>query len=469
MTEIYPTPHQEPVTVHLSSERDVLALALHLLGYWPEKSIMVLALSSGGVGPLLRVDMPDMSDVAPDDFLTYIFDAFPTHTPEGELITSVFLLLFASGAASGKVDISVERTFLETAQRYAELASAHATQHGVILLDVLAVGQEAYWAVNPEEGKLSPAGFLEEVVTSPLYTELVAHGSCVARDSHQAHEFKNHAVVDTSDPEEQEYWRVYSEASSALYLKEKQEERPHEAQQISGELELWERAIDAVASLLDGSHRRNGTGEQTLADSIRGAVIPDAAGFLIASLDSFATLQLVIFQACRDLKGSLAALSALESGGEELGLSSCSQGNRVLPLPSTLHRYGLEHLSQSGRPAQHQEERVEGYLKELAETLFGLAVEPPNWKRLEALEYLGAVLEASATGKAEVALIAAQAWLKWLRGNSTQAVHLLEAIDSTYCDGVSLPLHYLLNVSAFPAWLTLPGGAPEPYVTKNSR
>lgn len=468
MTENHHTP-EEPIVTYLSSERDVLALALHLLGYWPEKSIMLLALSDGGIGPLLRVDMPDVSEVAPDDFLTYIFEAFPTHSPTGDPITSVFLLLFADGAASGEVDVPVEKTFLEAAQCYAELTPAHATLHGLNVLDVLAVGQQAYWAVNPAEGQLAPAGFLDEVLTSPLYSELVAHGSLVASDLHEAQELKNRTALGTDDPEEQERWQVNTEAYSAFYLEEKQEQNPQEACQIAAELELWEQAIGAVASLLDGLRGNRGLYAGTLADTIRAEVIPDAAGFLIASFDSFATLQLVILQACRTLKDSLAALRALEQGSQELGLNRQTTGDRVLPLPSTLRRYQLDRLSQPEQGAHEQIDSTEDSLKEMAETLFGVDPTPPDWKRLEALWHLAAVLESSARGKAEASLLAAQAWVSWMRGNSTEAFHLLEAIDSTYRDGGSLPLHYLLSVSAFPTWLTLPGGAPETYVTKNRR
>lgn len=112
---------------------------------------------------------------------------------------------------------------------------------------------------------------------------------------------------------------------------------------------------------------------------------------------------------------------------------------------------------------------MEDSLKEMAETIFGVVPTPPDWRRLEALGYLAAVMESSATGKAEAALLATQSWIRWMRGSSTEAFHLLETIDTTYRDGGSLPLNYLLSVSAFPAWLTLPGGAPETYVTKNSR
>ncbi|WP_237195392.1 DUF4192 family protein [Rothia nasimurium] len=468
MTEIHHTP-EEPTVAYLSSERDVLALALHLLGYWPEKSIMLLALSNGGAGPLLRVDMPEVSDVAPDDFLTYLFDAFPTHTPTGDPITSAFLLLFSEGAASGEVDVSTERTFLEAAQLYTQAAPIHATSHGLNLLDVLAVGQEAYWAVNPAEGKLAPAGFLEEVLTSPLYTELVARGSLVAGNSHEAQELKSRTALETADPESQEHWQVYAEAYNAFYIEEKQKQSPQETHQIAAELELWEQAINAVSSLFDGSNGGKGLYAGTLADTIRAEVIPDAAGFLIASLDSFATLQLVIFQACRTLQDSLAALKALEEGSEELGLSKLPAGDRVLPLPSTLHRYRLDHLSQPESCVREQINNVEDSLKEMAETIFGVVPTPPNWRRLEALGYLAAVMESSATGKAEASLLAAQSWIRWMRGSSTEAFHLLEAIDTTYRDGGSLPLNYLLSVSAFPAWLTLPGGVPETYVTKNSR
>lgn len=459
------------LTSRIRNERDIIATCVHLLGYWPRNSLVLVMMDGKGIGPLIRIDAADPADVALEGYLEISFGSIPHrgYTQNGN--RRVFILLFGEKTneqldhPTGKPIrpvTGVDQLLLNRAESYAGPLNAVSSQFNIEILDLIVVGQFTYWSVDPGEGRLEPVGWVSDVFSSPVYAELVTRGSVVAGSSQEAYDAKKWNPLESVDLKASERWLMLSEVAANSYLARKCSLNPLEPFQAEAELRVWDRLIDAVNNMLE-SEAEDKSDLSCRGDRLRGLIPPDAAGYLVASLNNSATLHYLVYLACSDIDRTLQALAPLEEHTQYF-LSVAEQNKcRLLPDDETLSTFDLEGLSPIWSESQGQDnENSDRAGTQFVGMISGLLPTVPSWARLEALDCICALFENVATCKPETMFIVAQAWVKWLWGNSTGAALTLEGADPRYLDSSPLLLQSLLDSSAIPLWLREPGGAP-PY------
>lgn len=458
------------LTSRIRSERDVIATCVHLLGYWPRNSLVLVVTDGQGVGPLIRVDLADPADVSLEDYLEISFGSIPRRGDDHNGDRRVFVVLFGEKTGSysdvppGKPAQPVTETdqiLLDRAGHYMSSLGVVSSRCDVEILDVIVVGHCTYWAVAPEEGALAPVGWVSEIFSSPVYAELVARGSVVSGSSYEAYDAKKWNPLESSDLKATERWLMLSEVAANSYLAQKCSLSPLEPFQAEAELMLWDNVLGVVSDLLDAETAGEESDFLYRGDRLRHLIPPDAAGYLVASLNNSATLHYVVYLACSGIEQTLQALKLLDQHIPYF-LSVAEQSScRLLPKRETLSTFGLEGLNPLWSESQNRnEEHNERAGSHFAGMISGALTTAPNWARLEALECLCALFENVASYKPESMFIAAQAWVRWFWGNSTSAAHILEGADPRYLESSPLLLQSLLDNSVIPLWLTEPGGAP---------
>ncbi|MEW9532832.1 DUF4192 domain-containing protein [Microbispora sp. NPDC049125] len=158
-------------TVRLCKPVDFIAMAAYLLGFHPERSIVVMAFDSGtsgpdansaGLGVVVRFDLPEDANDGPD------LAGRLTEMLKRNDATHVILIGYGSGQ---------EVTPTMDAVRLAVAAA------GVPTADVLRVHDGRYWSyVCPDPGCCAPEGTPYDVAGTETAAEAVLAGFAVARD-----------------------------------------------------------------------------------------------------------------------------------------------------------------------------------------------------------------------------------------------------------------------------------------------
>lgn len=459
------------LTSRIRGKRDVIASCVHLLAYWPRNSLVLMTTDGKGLGPLIRVDLADPSEVSVGDYLEIPFGSMPHCGGTKENKRRAFVLLFGE-KISNYLDLprsmcaqpvtEADQVLINIAGHYIESLDATSSQFDVEMLDIIVVGQSTYWSINPGSGRLEPVGWVSDVFSSPVYAELVAKGSVVSGSPQEAYDAQKWDPLESNDIKEAERWLALAEVAANNYLERKYSLNPCDPFQAEMELRLWDRLLEAVSNLFE-SDLEGGLDSSRRGDQLRHLIPPDMAGYLVASLNNSAMLHYVVYLACSDIDKALDALNLLEQYTQNFLSAEEQRACLLLPDRETLSAFGLKELSSMWRVNEDQAEGLNDKAgPHFAGMISGALSTPPDWTRLEALDYICTLFENIASHKCESMFIAAQAWVRWLCGNSTSATYILGQADLRYFESVPLLLQHLLDSSVIPLWLTEPGGAP-PY------
>lgn len=449
-------------------ERDVIATCLHLLGYWPSNSLALMTVDTQGIGPLIRVDIAHSAEVCTDDYLDILFSSIPGSENSEQSDRKVFVLVFGD-CRSNCLEIVASlpgQPMAENDQKLLRFArscmmSLHkvSSHYSLEVLDVIVTGQSIYWSLHPDTGELEPAGSIHDVFSSPIYVELVAQGSVVLESAREACETRERNLLENINAGAPESWLALSEIATKTYIESRQAHESLVTFQIEAELEVWNHVIGLVSTLLEAEGDKHPATE-ALGDQICQLLPPDAAGYLVASLDSSVTLHYLVYLACTNIGSTLEALHQLGLHMQSSLVDSSPNYHRLLPQKETLSIFGLGELKQR-QPSNNISPECSNQSGVLfANVLCGVASTPPDWLRLEALDCLCVLLENIAGQQAQTMLTVAQAWVRWFRGNSTAAAYLLKDANQCYFQSSPILLTRLLESSTIPLWLLQPGGLP---------
>ncbi|MDO4898976.1 MAG: DUF4192 family protein [Rothia sp. (in: high G+C Gram-positive bacteria)] len=460
------------VITPVRTEVDVVAVCVHTLGFWPENSLVLLTVGDSGIGPLLRVDLADPRADTINSYLHHFLTQLPFNLPGPEPFTQMFALFFGPSISSAsalkeeqahthQVVTDTELEFIQSLEPFLQPLEHITRELSINLLDAIAVGKHYIWALEPPYPELRRSQPITAVLTSALYQELLISGSTVA--SNQTEKLAQSAwnPLETGDPSERDHWLSYAELAAEEYLTQKAQTPAAEYAQILVELTMWDAALTRCSQII--CHHASTQQEQsglTLADRIRQELTKDGAAYLAASLNSTATLQLLIYLACTDLPAALAALESIAQSAEE-NHPGTTTNQPVLPQETTCTLYNLTPPAPQPSPAHDEQTAIEA----MAATLSGRNPHTPNWQRLAALNAICLLLENITHGKPESLSILAQAWMYWLRGNSSAADLLLTSIKPEHHSYNPTLLHQILHRGLVPAWLTTTPTPPWQHLT----
>ncbi|WP_416428982.1 DUF4192 domain-containing protein [Paenarthrobacter nicotinovorans] len=370
-------------TLNIHQPEDILGYIPHMLGYWPEDSLVAITMQGKLLGATLRVDLPALSSHA-------AMARFAEHVRQyliaDEAANGVVLAVYTDG---GWQDGSVvgRMTPLLDALR----ASLDCVDLSV--RDAWLVGAE-YWrgAYCVDEGCCPLPGFaVERIKESRLSAELVYQGNAIGPSPRKGFEGLGLAL---SGPH----------GSRVL------EAEVQFGQQILGS---WrsEACFDAVLAVW----------RYVMARALRNAPLDPAAdatliGFLRTTLKVTAWRDAVVVMAA-------AGTDAAKSGAEEFGLfvedgvDSPPFDSRELGVPdvgpTTENQSGAARTAGSGEPAD-----VYTY----GDVLLGMHPEVPCWSDLDVLQQALALLTIEGElGEVAAAALTLQGWIFWCRGNGSLA------------------------------------------------
>lgn len=464
-------PHEHQLAT-LKTERDVIAAAVHLLGYWPQNSLVMLTTDLESAGPLLRVDLADPKHDATDAYIGAFLDALPPISPRGLPLNHLFVLLFSENSSAPQAlhqrpkatpvtrSITLDsQNFIDRASHFIQPIITETAQRHQTLFDVIAVGENSYWSLNPAEHSLDFAGPISDVLMSPVYSQFIVNGSTLAPDISSIARAHQKTLQNTQQPETRHTWEKAVTSATYTYLARKIDLNPHEYFQLAADLEVWDTMLEKVHQELTSDLSEEG--KLSLGDRLRERIPQHIAGYLLASLNSTATLNFLLYLAVRNFRQTQEALGAVFIDSHSVLTAAGQKPQRVLLPTDQLNALGLGHqMKQTLDHIMHTEKTNPEAGEQLAYTLYGAVSEPPNWQRLEALEYLTALLEPAAEDKPAALLGALQAWAKWFRGKSSEAFCLLDQSDPEIFEITPILLHQLLQAGALPLWLSEPGYLP---------
>lgn len=465
-----------------------MAVCVHTLGFWPHNSLVLLTVGSPGLGPLLRIDLPGGGSEDSREYFDFFVSQLPHHKGEAGAYNRLFAVFFGNPVREGEGkkepedpsflgDLeSLDYEFIDRVQDLIQPLHSSVVQQSVDLIDVIAVGQRSLWSLHLPELTLLPATSTSSVVRSSIYREMLAQGSDVAAHQQDFLDRSRWDPLETADVSRRDGWLTQTEFAALGYLAQKTEKEVSEYQQIRAELMIWDAALHRCVGVILGHQASEenchpqphisscGDGKNpSPADLLRSALSWDVGAYLIASLDSTATLQLVIYLACTGVQQALSALESIGCRLDEAGTLNGDYTHPVLPLESTLNNYGIDRPNLLGQ-VQTGGQPDDAPIASMASKLCGHDAEAPNWDRLAALCAIATVLEDAAHHKPESLLKIAQAWAYWLQGKSTLADYLLTTVEPFHHGNEPTVLHRVLDAGVLPTWLS---ARPQPNIQRD--
>lgn len=463
---------------------DVLAYAVHNLGYWPSDSVVMVLCGREHLGPTLRINREDLATADIKNLLKHLLELSPQTLEAGEKVEKFFLIIFGPGGEVRQRHLSpqlqespsllaIEEDAQDSrlCQRWIEASHSRSLETGLLLADFFYVGSVSRWELSPEENALKFSGFLTDVLKSPVYLDLVLKGSTVSENSRQAHQLRLPDAQGTRNPARQQEWieqagywfdhylfTVESPENGycACYLDQKFAENC-----------LWAAVVEDV---LQGRRRRFSDRDRPYASAIQADLLREQvsghlAGYLLGTLTSVTSAQFILYTICSSpaaLSNLFLALHLADSTHPRGNSVSSEEENCLAPLilpgqgGSVLVDHALAQLmkgedlhlflnTQQASPPQADSEHF-------AEVIMGNSLLAPNWIKISALEQVIAQLLEISDAERTAYLIIIQAWVSWFKGLSTQASQLLDDARKTF-DLPPTPLDLLLENSLLPQWV----------------
>lgn len=375
---------------------DILAYIPHLLGYWPEDSLVAITMQGKILGATLRVDLPTVrSDAALAGFAAHVRSCLRAD----KAATGVVLAVYTDDGWGDGTVLASTLPLLSELQGCLERA-------GLEVRDAWLVGSE-YWRgafCGDEDCCPFPGLPVDRIRSSQLGAEMVYRGSAVGprpgsrRGTGDADmPMAGGAPMDPAILAAEEYYAgCLEEAWKSLEC-------------LRTVTSIWAQLLDAfpASCLLDDAA---GTAEGV-----------KLAGFLRATLRRPAWRDAVVVMAA-------AGMETAEAGAVAFGLFP---GDDSADLPVDPADFGLDAraLVPSGAPCGTEQEH--GTVYSYGEVLLGIEPGLPDWARLDALQQLlSRIIADEEQGVVAAAALTMQGWIAWCKGSGSHAHACLVKADA---------------------------------------
>ncbi|WP_421084601.1 DUF4192 family protein [Rothia nasimurium] len=465
-----------PLTARVSNERDVVAAALFLMGYWPDNSLVLLGSDGQGIGPLLRVDLPILTETPIKEAVSAFLDYLPAESPGGAVNDRVFVLAFTQRNSSrSKPHLNQHKTLREeellaisNTSLLPELA-AQTAQRQLKLLDLIIIGQENLWALGADKLDLEQVCSVADIRFSNVYLDFLTQGHVIAESLEQSAELQSPDPLLTHNKDECDHWLAHAEILCTDSVYQRQTLNPHPIVQLQADITIWGQVLTAIAedirnqfgeapTCIEAQRVRrkvlNGHQEYMVGDRLRNLLTPTISAHLASSMESKITLQFVL--------GSALESPAVVS--EAIRYTAATEGKnwagphqepcQVLPPAEDLRGIGCPEHTLEMDPENLKRPACPQSIRHMATSLLGAKEGQPQWLELIALESLAALLENISMPRAEAHFMILQAWIRWCFGYSSEAEILLTKADLIDEAASLLPIKELISSGAVPLWIT---------------
>lgn len=442
----------------LRSPADIAAYTIHALGYWPENSIVVLGISDGGVGPCMRADLIDLEEREHmQSYISHLMEMMPEFDEQGHRFETFFTLYFGETSTEEARKIQAGESWqphLELIQQdaqsvariqpWAESSFTAAREHNVHLVESFYVSTYTRWRLDNPDELMFFDGMVDEIVMSPHYAQMIAHGSSVAHASQDNLPTPAWDVLATSRPDDKDQW--LSDANFWFTSYRATITAPHSSyaqnysQQKTAEFTLWNHYIQRIMESCE-TDEFGSAASGTWADQLRDALAPESAGFLASTLTTMGTGQLVLALACADLETVVGALAELDELDDT---EKTARGQVLFPVAERKTLESASFSDDAALPA-HSLDTIAGYL-------MGTSPTAPHWERLEALDLLLDLVSYSAESGCLGRIYIMQAWIHWLKGRTSAACAVLEHSKQYQEETEFIAFEEAINRNFIPLW-----------------
>jgi hypothetical protein len=407
-------------TLSIHQPEDILGYIPHLLGYWPEDSLVAITMQGKLLGAALRVDLPTAgSGRALADFAGHVRNYLIADTLADGVVLAVYT---DRGWHDGRV---IRRSLPLLAQLQQTLNHVELS-----VRDAWLVGPDYWRSAFCADRECCPVPGLpiERIRNSQLSAEMVYRGSAIgASPRSQA----NPPVLARPGVLDGAVSAAESDFAERMRLSWRN------GSCFDAVLDVWLRVLDNVPTHPDGQAMEGHT--------------PELTGFLRSTLRVPAWRDALMVMAA-------AGTGSAKSGAAAFGLCSSDTSE---PLPFDADELGL--------PAQASRKPVDGTLGPrgkpnvfaYADILLGVEPAVPHWAHLDALQrVLSYLCVEGEVGEVAAAALTLQGWIAWCKGSGSYAHACLVRANSAR-PGYRLAelLEEILGQGSICAWASRPESA----------
>ena len=408
-------------TLSIHQPEDILGYIPHLLGYWPEDSLVAITMQGKMLGAALRVDLPaPASNRMLADFAEHVLHYLAADT----LADGVVLALYTGdGWEDGMV---VTQTLPLLAELQETLGHAD-----LPVRDAWLVGPE-YWRgafCFDQECCPAPGLPIEQIRNSRLSAEMVYRGSTIGASPRSKQNPPVPGRPGALDP-------AVSEAESDFAQRMRTSWRSGRC--LDAVLAVWRQVLD---------NARIRPNSETL-----GLLTPQLAGFLRSTLAVPGWRDAVMIMAA-------AGTGSARAGAAAFGLCSSDDGSEPLPFdagelalpPTDTHEGAGAALESNGMLS------IYAY----ADILLGIEPAIPDWGQLDALQRVLSYLYVQGEmGEIAAAALTLQGWIAWCKGSGSSAhVCLMHANSASPGYRLAALLDEILGHGSICDWASRPESA----------
>lgn len=408
-------------TLSIRQPEDILGYIPHLLGYWPEDSLVAITMQGKLLGATLRVDLPrSRSARALGVFVEQVRD----YLISDGLADGVVLVVYTdSGWAEGMVGRNALPLLTEL-QRSLD-------QVDMSVRDAWLVGSE-YWRsafCADEQCCPSPGLPVDRIRNSSLSAEMVYRGSNIGVSPRSQSDPLVLSRPGALDPEVIDAESRFAERLMGAWRSERC---------LDAILNVWLHVLDASAGL-PGEAKKPAESVNT-----------ELAGFLRSTLRVPAWRDAVVVMAA-------AGTGSAKAGAAAFGMFRSAWSD---VLPFDMGELGLspkERGFMDGAEGASSLTDIFGY----GDVLLGMQPAIPDWRRLDALQQvLSRLCVEGEEGEVAAAALTLQGWVAWCKGSGSYAHACLvraEAANPGY--RLAELLEDILGQGTICAWARSPGSA----------
>lgn len=394
--------------IKVSAGEDLLAFIPHIVGYWPENSVVCIGMGGKALRATLRLDLPAAGSAGLDGFADLAAAQLAGDKQADGTLVAIF----------GGPDWTDPEDFAQRAV-YAALRASLARE-GLPVRDAWYVGRDHWRNIGCSNPRCCPwpGRSNEKITASFVSAELVFRGSAVGGSPQE----RMPAMTAVRDTEEAAKVAAAAETLMAALAGHGTAEN-----QLRVTLEAWEDTLS------------------------RWPEQPDTAmkGYLVASLGNTAVRDAVLV--------SLATSPEVSRAGM-LG-TGCLRADLPAPVTPGTWPDGGEAAGCDADILHGSNTAIDAAAKRFGDVLLGGSAgqgrpaPAPNWARMDLAEDLLLFLAASVDGPGKAPLLCMLGWIQWCRGRGTWAGTYFQA-SRQFDPGYKLAclLERLLDVGCIAAW-----------------
>ncbi|MDO5753985.1 DUF4192 domain-containing protein [Arthrobacter sp.] len=404
---------KQPEKISVSAGEDLLAFIPHIVGYWPENSIVCIGMQGKRLRATMRLDLPPLNTEDPDYFAQIAAGQLASDADADGCLLAIF----------GEHDW-VQANELPHSETYRGFREAFAAV-GIPVKDAWYVGPEYWRSLECVDGRCCPwpGKGIASIKESFVNAEFIFRGSIV-RDNPKAQ------IQQLTGLRDAEFAASVTAAGTAL--KEALAVHGDGQRQIGISLGTWENALQdwpKTPSPVLTSYLLASLADATVRDAVIVALatspqwsLAGAAGLGLLTPEAAQSVAGGVVLPCGDCKHA----AEDEPKKEEIVLDEVLKSMSRAELMRATHDFGRVLVGEIETTGIEATGTV-GDIGALESLVGGAELAGPDWVRLDRAEPLLQFLAGSTDSADKAPVLCLLGWIQWCKGRGTWAGHYFQA------------------------------------------